>query len=316
MYDKYSRSGQSHLSGLLILLGALAVGFFLGSLAAGAVWVAMTGKSIFTMAQDMLDPRNANAIRVVQLVSTFIIFFVPAWATASILNRKPFRFLGFNDYISLKQVGFVWLIVLAAIPFAGSLAELNKMIPLSPGLTAKFKALEDAYAAQVKVLSKISGPWEYLLSVLIMAIAPAVFEETLFRGGIQNLLTRLTKNPWIAIGVTSIIFSAIHFSFYGFIPRIALGVVLGLLYYYSQNLWLPIIAHALNNTLVVTQIYYYTMKGKPVEEAMNESYPIWYGIIALGILYILFMNFRKHTRDVLMAKKPKEDVALEEQWLT
>lgn len=316
MYDKYSRSGQSYLSGFFILLGAVAVGLFVGSLVAGALWVAMTGKSIFTMAQDMLDPANASAIRVVQLVSTFIIFFVPAWATALILNKKPFRFMGFNGYITLKQVGIVWLIVLAAIPFAGSLAELNKMIPVSAGMAAKFKAMEDAYAAQVKVLSKISGPGEYLLSILIMAVAPAVFEETLFRGGIQNLLTRLIKNPWIAIGVTSVIFSAIHFSFYGFIPRIALGVVLGLLYYYSENLWLPIIAHILNNALVVTQIYYYTLKGKPIEEAMNESYPLWYGLIALGILVILFRVFRKNSGEVLASKKPKEDVALEEQWLT
>ena len=316
MYDKYSRPGQTYLSGLLILVGALALSFFVGSLAAGALWVAMTGKSIFTMAQDMLDPKNASAIRVVQLVSTFIIFFLPAWAMAMILNRKPFRFLGFNNYITLRQAGIVWLIVLAAIPFAGSLAELNKLIPVSAKWATRFKDMEDAYAAQVKVLSKIGGPGEYLLSLLIMAIAPALFEETLFRGGLQNLLTRLTRNPWIAIGVTSIIFSAIHFSFYGFIPRIALGVVLGLLFYYSENLWLPIIAHALNNSLVVTQIYYYTLKGKPVEEAMNETYPLWYGLIALGILVILFRTFRINSGEVLKAKKPKEDVALEEQWLT
>lgn len=315
MYDIHSRPGYSYGSALLILLGALGVSFFLGSMAAAGIWVAMTGRSVFTMAQDLLNPAYADAIRVIQLVSTFIIFFLPAWATAKVINKKPLRFLGFNSYFTLKQVGVVLLIMLAALPLVGALAELNKMVPVSPVMAAKFKAMEDNYAEQVKVLSKITGVGEYLFSLLIMAIAPAIFEETLFRGGIQNLLTRVTKNPWVAIGITSIVFSAIHFSFYGFIPRVALGVILGLLYYYSESLWLPIIAHCFNNSLVVTQIYYLTLKGKPVEDAMNETYPIWYGVIALAVLVFLFRIFRKNAAADLALKKPKEQVALEDQWM-
>jgi membrane protease YdiL (CAAX protease family) len=213
-------------------------------------------------------------------------------------------------------VGIAVLIMLAALPLVGALAELNKMIPLSPAWEAKFKGMEDSYEEQVKVLSKISGVGEYFLSILIMAIAPAIFEETLFRGGLQNLLHRVTKNPWIAIGVTSLIFSAIHFSFYGFIPRFALGVVLGLLFYYSGSLWLPIIGHCFNNALVVSQIYYLTLKGKPIEEAMNESYPLWWGLIAMVVIVALFRIFRKNAAQDLARLKPKEDVALEDQWLT
>jgi membrane protease YdiL (CAAX protease family) len=189
------------------------------------------------------------------------------------------------------------------------------MIPLSPAWEAKFKGMEDSYAEQVKVLSKITGVGEYLLSILIMAIAPAIFEETLFRGGLQNLLQRVIKNPWLSIGITSLIFSAIHFSFYGFIPRFGLSVILGLLFYYSGSLWLPIIAHCFNNALVVTQIYYLTMKGKPVEEAMNETYPVWWGIIAIAVIFVLFRIFRKNAEHDLATLKPKEDVALEDQWL-
>jgi membrane protease YdiL (CAAX protease family) len=250
------------------------------------------------------------------LISTFFIFFLPAWFAANMVNRKPFRFMGFNLYFSAKQVGLVVLIVLAALPMVGALAELNRIIPLSDKLAAKFKAMEETYADQVKILSKISSPGEYLLSLLIMAIAPAIFEEVLFRGALQNLLQKATRSPWVAIGITSIIFSAIHMSYYGFIPRMALGIVLGLLFYYSESLWLPIIAHALNNSLVVTQIYYMTLKGKPVEDAMNETYPLWYGLVAIAALVFLFRIFRKTAAADLAAKKPTEDVALEDQWLT
>ena len=55
----------------------------------------------------------------------------------------------------------------------------------------------------------------------------------------------------IAIWITAIIFSAVHFQFYGFIPRVLLGAFFGYLALWSGSLWLPIFAHALNNSLVV-----------------------------------------------------------------
>ena len=106
-----------------------------------------------------------------------------------------------------------------------------------------------------------------------MALGPAIFEETFFRGGMQNLLQQWTRKPILAIIITSLIFSAIHFSYYGFIPRVALGVILGLIYYYSGSIWLSIAGHFFNNALVVTQIYIYARQGKPIEDAMNESSP-------------------------------------------
>lgn len=316
MYTKDSKPGYSYTSGLLILLGAVGVGLLLGLMATAGIWMVSTGKSFFTMEKDILNPQYADVIRVIQLVSTFIIFFVPAWAAAAIINKKPFKLLGFNRYFGMQQVILTVLITLATLPLVGALAEVNQLIPLTPYWEAKFKAMEDSYEEQVKVLSKISGWGEYVLSLLIMAIAPAIFEETFFRGGMQNLLQRVTKNPWIAIGVTSIIFSAIHYSFYGFIPRVALSVMLGLLYYYSESLWLPIIAHCFNNALIVTQIYYLTMQGKPVEEAMKETYPIWWGGIALVVLYFLYKKFREVAKRDLAQRKPKEDLAVEEQWLS
>jgi hypothetical protein len=180
--------------------------------------------------------------------------------------------------------------MLVSLPLVGALSELNKIIPVPAAWAKVFRDLEDAYEKQVKVLSHIATFKDYLISMAVMALGPAIFEETFFRGGMQNLLWRWTRKPWLAIIITSIIFSAIHFSYYGFIPRVALGVVLGLLYYYSGNLWLSIAGHFLNNALVVTQIYYLTSQGKSIDEAMNETYPIWIDVIALAALAGLFLS--------------------------
>jgi membrane protease YdiL (CAAX protease family) len=316
MYDIHSRPGATYGRGLLILFGSVGIGLFIGSLVSMGLWAVMTGRSIFTLQQDMANPAYTNALRMMQLVSTFFIFFIPALITAYLLSKKPYRLLGFNFYFSRRQVGMVILIMVAALPLVGALGELNKMIPLSKEMQAYFEGLEEQYAEQVKVLSQIGSPTEYLLSLLVMAIAPAIFEETFFRGGMQNLLQRITNNPWIAIGVTSIVFSAIHFSFYGFIPRLALGIVLGMIFYYTGSLWLSIFGHFFNNALVVTQIYVYLRQGKSVDDAMKETYPLYWGLVGLAALAFLFIYFKRVAAEDRKTKVPAEDVALEDQWMT
>jgi uncharacterized protein len=316
MYDIHSRTGTSYGRGLFILLIMSAMGLLLGGAVSILIWFGMTGKGLTSMEADMNNPTFLNALRVMQLVSTFFIFFVPAVIMAYILNRKPFRLLGFNFYFSKKQIGLVILIMLAALPLVGALGELNKLIPVGKDLETYFKAMEDRYAETVKLLANINSPGAYVLALLIMALAPAVFEETLFRGALQNLLQKISQNPWISIGITSVIFSAIHMSFYGFLPRFALGVVLGLIFHYSGSLWLAIIAHFFNNALVVTQIYIYTRQGKSVEDAMNETFPLWWGLIGIAVLLVLFKFYKEFAAEDRKTKVPAETVALEDQWMT
>jgi membrane protease YdiL (CAAX protease family) len=134
----------------------------------------------------------------------------------------------------------------------------------------------------------------------IMAFIPAVCEETLFRGGLQNFLTRSTKLPWFSILVISLIFSAVHFSFYGFLSRFFLGVMLGLLYHYSGRLWLSILAHFINNLVAVTAIYVLTLQGKSIKEAIEETGGTAWSIAALPAVVILFFWFYR------VSKKEKE----------
>jgi hypothetical protein len=310
-----SRPGMSYSAAFFILFGMLGAGLIVGGLASIGVWMVMTGKGIFEMEKEMLNPANVQAVRVVQLVSTFFIFFLPAYFTALIMNKKPLKFLGFNVHFSWRQLLLAIGIMLVSLPLVGSLSEINKLIPLPAAYEKFFKELEETYEKQVVVLSRITGFRDYLMSLLIMALGPAIFEETFFRGGMQNLLQQWTRKPWLAIAITSIVFSAIHFSYYGFLPRVALGFVLGLLFYYSGSLWLSIAGHFFNNALVVTQIYYYARQGKPIEDAMNETYPIWIGAIALVVLAGLIYIYKKFSEQDKKELMPPEDRALEEKWI-
>ena len=99
--------------------------------------------------------------------------------------------------------------------------------------------------------------------------------------------------PWFSIIVVSLIFSAVHFSFFGFLPRLFLGAVLGLLYHYSGRLWLSILAHFINNAFAVSVLYMSTQQGVPMEEALKTNNGGWWGIFLLPVLVVLFIFFRK-----------------------
>jgi hypothetical protein len=60
------------------------------------------------------------------------------------------------------------------------LQELTEMLPWSKATVLKFKAAEDAYNQQVAVIARMDNFLDYLVSVAIIALLPAIFEETLF----------------------------------------------------------------------------------------------------------------------------------------
>lgn len=314
MYDAHSK-GISYAHGFFLLIGLWVFGFFAGGALSIPVWVAMTGKGLMSMSTELFSPENVNAIRVIQVVTTATTFFLPAVITAFIINRKPAKLLRFTMRFNYSQLVLAMGIMLCAALAAAALADLNKWIPLPQRAAEYFQTLEDNYSSQVEAITNIRTFGDYIISLIMVALLPAIFEETFFRGGMQNLLTRWLDRPWLAILLTSFIFSAIHLSYYGFFARVCLGLVLGLIFYYSRSLWLSIAAHFFNNALAVTQMYVLIRQGKAPREALEETYPVWWGILGAVLLCVLLVRFKKVSAQAVKKYTPPEDKALEEKWI-
>lgn len=289
-------SGLGQLGILLLLVGS---GLVLGSFIAIGVWAGLTGGGVTSMQQDMLNPANAGPIKIVQAISTLFGFFIPAVGFAFICFRNGWDALGFQKSFVWKLAGISLLIIVCSGPLIDTLTTINKQIPISASAKAFFDKMERAYEEQVKAIADVKSMPQFLLSIFMIAILPAVFEEVLFRGALQGLLHRWWKNGWLAIIVTSIIFSAIHGSWYGFIPRIALGMILGLIFYYSNNIWYSVLVHLANNAAVVCYMFYLQRTGQPVSVASEPSFPIWAGLAALVVLVVLFRLLRKSAEEVV-----------------
>ncbi len=263
--------------------------------------------------QQLIDkimvPENANAIRWMQFLSTLCIFFLPAFVYAKICHKKPVVHLGFNHSVQLKQAALVLVIMLACLPVVGALGELSEMLPVSAQTMQQFKNTEAEFEKQVAILGRINGFADYIFSLIVLAFLPAVFEETFFRGCVQNLLSRWWKSPVLAIIITSVIFSAVHGSYLGFASRAFLGFILGWLYYRTNNIWLNIIAHFINNGFIITAMYIVSLQGKKTNAAdIDGHYPWWLAVVAAALLYGLFKWSEKiNAKDI---DRPGQEVAI------
>lgn len=261
------------------------------------------------MVNAMMEPEHVTAARLAQVLGTFCIMFLPALGYLLLCHGKDKFWLGFNRHINAKQIMLGFLLIFLANIIANPLADLSKMIISNfADLHALGLKMEAEYTKQVTALSNLKSWGEFFMAIVIMAFFPALFEEIFFRGALQNLLERWWRMPLLAVIVTSLIFSLIHVSIFLFLSRALLGFVLGLMYQRSRNLWVNIIAHFLNNTVAVIQLFWISSHAEKIEvDKLDPKVPLWGGLIAVAITYGLFLLFEK------VSSKNRKQIAFEEQ---
>lgn len=297
MYDARTISPLSQIG---ILIGLFVGGLVFGGIATLFVVKGMLNVPLTQLADAITNPANVQAARVIQVVGAFFMLALPAFIFAVIVYRKPFNYLGFSLRLNVRQFFYVLLLLIAAFAVVGALAQLNEMIPISKSWQTYFQGKEDEYNKQVMALAHMNSPVDYIWSLLILALLPAVFEEMFFRGALQQVMIRLTKYVFLGILITSILFSLVHASYYGFLPRLFLGMLLGYIFYYSKNIWLNITLHFLNNAFAITQMYVLNSKGKLNAEALNQTYPLYYGLIGLVAVLAIFVVYKRECERFLL----------------
>lgn len=296
-----------------ILMAFTGLGLIIGGILSLIPLISRMDISMLTNLKGVTDfvnnPDNANAVRIMQFISVLFLFFLPAFFYAKLCHKRAFLHLGFVKMPSLKQLLLIVAIMFFALFIVGALAEIWRQIPFPKNWQLKFKAAEEVYSKQIQVMARMNGAGDFIISLFIVALLPAVFEEVFFRGALQNLLSRWLKAPVWAVIITAVIFSAMHGSYDGFLPRFVLGFILGWLFYRTGNIWVNITAHFINNAVGIVTLYFYSKPHTPTDiSKLDDRFPIWLG--AVGVMAIIFLlkafdNVSKNEID-----RPGEEVLL------
>ena len=210
-------------------------------------------------------PNTENGMKISQGIMSIMMFVVPPIVYYFITRKKhPMRDLGFR-----KLTAPWWLIIIGvflmfvSLPITNILTEWNESMKLGgvfQRLEDYLKALEKSATDTTERMLNVDTLGGLVFNLIVIALIPAIGEEMTFRGVLQQSLTRGMKNPHIAIILSAAIFSFIHFQFYGFLPRMFLGILLGYMFYTSGSLWTSILMHFVNNGTAVV-LYYLYYKG-------------------------------------------------------
>lgn len=248
--------------GLAILFGA----FFFMTLVVGFIQLITIGE----------NSTSTSALRILTVVQDICVFILPAIGAAFFVTRLPATFLGIDKKLNIRHLLMASLILIASIPAMDWIVNLNESIHLPESMAsfeATLRGLEYAAEQAIKTLLGPSNAINIIISVLIIGLLTGVSEELFFRGAFQNLLCSTRLNKHLAIWITAIVFSTLHFEFFGFLPRMLLGAYFGYLLWWTGCLWLPILIHALNNSMVVvfTQLTDASTEAEAVGDAVESS---------------------------------------------
>ncbi|MBK9632417.1 MAG: CPBP family intramembrane metalloprotease [Saprospiraceae bacterium] len=237
-----------------------------------------------TIQNDLTDRLEYRHLLLLQVISHVFVLILPSWLWCKVFGIKDISI--YNIPIKWNTLSICLLILLASFPLVGLSAKLNQLIPL-PDV---FRIAEDKVAEMMEKILNTNGLIDQMILFITIAVIPAIGEEWMFRGIIQNIFKKINNQVWFFVGISAFIFSAFHFQFEGFIPRFILGVVLGLIYHYTKNLVYPMILHFVFNG---SQILILFVTGKDWMEEQNTISPIGWldwttGVFSVFIIIGLF----------------------------
>ena len=279
---------------LVSMLGCVVVGPLVGMLLASFFFEG----DIMMMLTQLSQPQDYPEIKIpffiVQGCATFVgLVLIPALYIMAMEKRNPIILFKSKPVFSQSVILTILVVILFMIPNTFFI-YWNSNVSL-PDFMKEFETWarekEDLAEAATTLLTTFENFNEFILAFVVMAVFAGIGEELVFRGMLQPELHRATGNIHAAIWISAIMFSAIHMQFFGFVPRVLLGVLFGYLYYWSGNIFIPMLAHFVNNGFQVLMMYLYQLGiitlNMESEEPASPFLIVLFTLFTFGILLYL-----------------------------
>ncbi|MCD8741352.1 CPBP family intramembrane metalloprotease [Mucilaginibacter roseus] len=284
----------------LLYLIAVIIGFVLiANLLAIAIIVLVYGKAVFyqlgnispTSPQPIID-----AVKITLALGTTIgMFLAPAIYFARYIMYDVDEYIKPDTGFNRLLLPLVFGIMLFSFPVMEMLVNINQQMVLPDflkGVERWMRESEEETGRMIQSVLQLDSVGHFIISMLIVAVLPAIGEEFMFRGCLQTIFRQWTGNTHAAVWITAVIFSALHMQFFGFLPRLMLGALFGYMAAYSGSIWPGVFAHFINNGAAVIATYLYQNKKSNIDPNSDHifNYPLY--IISFIIILFLFWIFK------------------------
>ena len=247
----------------LIIFVGLTVGIlFLGFTVGMGIVAQLNHLSVMQIAsmgpKDYARPELAGVIRGLLIVQFFAIFFLPSLVFAYLADPHPLAYAGIREphkksFLLLAVVTMI--LAYFTVEFLGMINQ--SLVHFLPKSTQKWIESGEADAnGTLENILTMKGPADLLRTIFLVGALPAIGEELFFRGILQRLFIQIFKSAWPGIIFTAFLFSAFHMQFMGFLPRMALGIILGALCWYSGSIYTSMLGHFIFNTINILLIFF------------------------------------------------------------
>lgn len=215
------------------------------------------------------------------LITEYIIILLPNILFIKIMGYSLKDVLRLNK-VTLKQILYTFLIMIFAYPIA---VFLNMIV----------MTILNTFSSAVPTTVPLPTSYkEYIVGLFVIALAPGICEEVMFRGTMMKAYDRLGYKKSIII--TAILFGLFHFNIMNFIGPAFLGIILGIIVHKSNSLFSSIIGHTINNGIALSLGYVITKYSPAIDEMgvadniIPEKTQILITLIALGFIALLCLS--------------------------
>ena len=241
------------------------------------------------------------------LVTEFILILAPCLLFLKVKGAPIKAVLRLNR-IGLRQI----LLVIGITIFTYPLAVLFQAIFI--GILNIFKDLTPSGVPLP------NDGIQYIISFFIIAVAPGICEEVMFRGVIMNTYGSIGHKK--SIIMTALLFGMFHFNIMNFIGPTVLGVVFGIIVYKTNSLYSAIIGHTVNNSIALTIGFFLNQFQQEIDEIMMDSAVqpenIYFGIgnilmtlIFLALCFIIVKSFINKLEPVVEEIEAEDEFSYE-----
>ncbi len=256
---------------------------------------------------SLLDPNsalpNACTLRMINTVNQLVAFLGLAVVFRFLFGKDGVD--GFRNVLPTASAWLVPLLGLAALPLIQSAYDINaSLLPENSALSELVKPSEELAEEMTNTMLDMPTPWALFFNLVVMAVIPAISEEFAFRGVLQVQIARATRNVHLGVWLTAIFFSFIHLQFYGFLPRVLLGAFFGYLVVHTGSIWTAVIAHFVNNAVVVIANYIAQQSSRfdleQIEAPSGDGFAVLLAFAVFTLLYWVILqqsvwpSFKQH----------------------